>query len=165
MVGDMKHTLAKLLEEYTSYRLINYDPLDTKIHVNQFFAKSNRLIEDIDLIKDKSFSELLNEFISKRFKKDTEFYHQIYMSRQLFSKIINHPDYQPTRETVMRCCIGLKLGERDAQLLMESAGYGFSRNLDLDLIVKFCIAKRIYETATIDSMLTAHQVQALFSLQ
>jgi len=141
---DMNKTLEALLVAYASYRLINYDPLDTTIRKNQFKEVSFRVIQDIDLIKDKSFSTLLSDFVAQRFDKDANFYKQIYMSRQLFSKIINNPSYRPTRETVMRCCIGLKLGERDAQLLMESAGYGFSRNLDLDLIVKFCIADRVY---------------------
>lgn len=160
----MKKTIEALLKAYASYRLINYDPLDTTVRKNQFNEVSYRVIKDINLVKEKSFSQLLNEYISKRYEKDPAFYKQIYMSRQLFSKIINDSRYRPTRETVMRCCIGLKLGERDAQLLMESAGYGFSRNLDLDLIVKFCIANRVYEPEKIDAMLVKHQMEPLFTL-
>jgi hypothetical protein len=164
LVGDMKKNLEALLKAYASYRLINYDPLDTTVRKNQFKEVSYRVIKDVDFIKDKSFSNLLSDFIGQRFDKDANFYNQIYMSRQLFSKIINDSAYRPTRETVMQCCIGLKLGERDAQLLMESAGYGFSRNLDLDLIVKFCIANRVYEPEKIDQMLVKHQMKPLFAL-
>ena len=160
----MKKTIEALLKAYASYRIINYDPLDTKVRINQFKEQSTRVFQDVDLIKDKSFSRLLSDFVGKRFDKDANFYKQIYMSRQLFSKIINDAAYRPTRETVLKCCIGLQLGERDAQLLMESAGYGFSRNLELDLIVKFCIANRVYEPDKIDAMLVKHHVEPLFAL-
>ena len=62
------------------------------------------------------------------------------------------------------CCIGLKLGERDAQLLMESAGFSFSRSMDLDLVVRFCIANRVYEAEKIDRILVENNINPLFTL-
>jgi hypothetical protein len=161
----MNETLETLKKEYISYRLINYDPLDTEERINPYHNRSIRVVKDIERIKEKSFSSLLSEFVNVRFEKDSDFYSAIEMSRQLFSKIINHKYYQPTRETVMKCCIGLELGERDAQLLMESAGYGFSRAKELDLIIKFCIAKRVYDKELIDALLIEHKQKAFFSVK
>lgn len=162
----MEHTLESLLKAYQQYRLIHYHPLDMEIRDNQFNNLSIRAFDALELqkAKDKSFSQLLSQFISKRYQKDADFYKDIYMSRQLFSKMINNPDYRPTRETVMKCCIGLKLGERDAELLMMSAGHAFSPALDLDLIVKMCLAKRCYNPLLIDQLLAKHNVEPLFSL-
>jgi hypothetical protein len=165
--GDMAFTLESLLAAYQQYRLIHYHPLDTQVYKNQFANESFRLLtaDELNKVKEKPFSVMLSEFIQKRFDKDADFYNGIEMSRQLFSKIINQPDYQPTRETVMKCCIGLKLGERDAQLLMMSAGYAFSSALDLDLIVKMCLAKRCYQPLLIDQLLEKHKIKPLFATE
>ena len=166
-MGDMHFTLQELMDAYKEYRLIHYHPLDTKEYKNQFNNLSKRAFNymELELLKDQSFSSMLSEFINKKYKKDADFYKDIEMSRQLFSKIINNPDYQPTRETVMKCCIGLRLGERDAQLLMTSAGYSFSSALDLDLIIKMFLAKRCYEKMKIDQLLVKNNVKPLFSAQ
>lgn len=166
-MGDKQFTLQELMDAYKDYRLIHYHPLDTKPYQNQFNNLSSRVFDAIELneVKDQSFSSMLSEFVNKKYKKDADFYKDIYMSRQLFSKIINNQNYQPTRETVMKCCVGLKLGERDAQLLMMSAGYSFSSALDLDLIVKMCLAKRCYDPMRIDQLLVKHQVKPLFALE
>ena len=65
----------------------------------------------------------------------------------------------------MKCCIGIKLGERDAQLLMESAGYGFSRAKEVDLIIKFCIAKKVYGKELIEALLSQYKQKILFALK
>ena len=101
----MAKTIQELLIAYQSYRLINYDPLDEEKRLNQFKMESHRVFDDYSLIKDDSFSQLLNQLITEKYSKDAEFYKKIYMTRQHFSKIINDPDYQPTRETVMRCVV------------------------------------------------------------
>ena len=166
-MGDMHFTLQELMDAYKEYRLIHYNPLDTNEYRNQFNILSRRAFnpKELALVKDQSFSSLLSEFVNKKYKKDADFYKDIEMSRQLFSKIINNPDYQPTRETVMKCCIGLRLGERDAQLLMTAAGYSFSSALDLDLIIKMCIAKRCYEKMKIDQLLVKNNVKPLFAIE
>lgn len=163
----MEYTLKDLLIAYEKYRLIHYHPFDTDTYKNQYNNLSARAFDkdELEKIKDKPFSRMLSEFVNKKHKKDADFYKDIYMSRQLFSKIINHPDYQPNRETVMKCCIGLKLGERDAQLLMMSAGYTFSSALDLDLIVKMCLAKRCHDPMTIDQLLVKRKIKPLFALE
>ena len=164
-MGDMHFTLQELMDAYKEYRLIHYNPLDTNEYRNQFNILSRRAFnpKELSLVKDQSFSSMLSEFVNKKYKKDADFYKDIEMSRQLFSKMINNPDYQPTRETVMKCCIGLRLGERDAQLLMTAAGYSFSSALDLDLIIKMCIAKRCYEKMKIDQLLVKNNLKPLFS--
>ncbi len=166
-MGDMHYTLQQLIDAYQKYRLIHYHPLDTKEYKNQFYNLSKRAFNsmELELVKDQSFSTMLSEFINKKYKKDADFYKDIEMSRQLFSKIINNPNYQPTRETVMKCCIGLRLGERDAQLLMTSAGYSFSSALDLDLIIKMCIAKRCYQKMEIDQLLVKNNLKPLFAVE
>ena len=166
-MGDMQFTLQELMDAYKEYRLIHYHPLDTNEYRNQFNILSRRAFnpKELSLVKDQSFSSMLSEFVIKKYKKDADFYKDIEMSRQLFSKMINNPDYQPTRETVMKCCIGLRLGERDAQLLMTSAGYSFSSALDLDLIIKMCIAKRCYEKMKIDQLLVKNNLKPLFAVE
>jgi hypothetical protein len=163
--GDITQSFDKLLKAYISYRLIHYQPTHHAIknefvsHIDYDFIGTGQK----PLKRGFTFSVLLSKLIIDRYSKDPDFYKNIYMSRQLFSKIINKPTYQPTRETVMKCCIGLKLTEADAEELMASAGHAFSPAFDLDLVIKMCLSVRCYDPMVIDQLLETYNVKPLFA--
>ena len=55
-------------------------------------------LEDILRQHEKTFSEYLLDLLKERKGKDSEVYKRAEVSKQLFSKILNNPDYQPSEK-------------------------------------------------------------------
>ena len=71
---------------------------------------------------------------------------------QVYSDFQN-PDHQVSRETAIKCIIGLKLDYLDASLLMGVGGYNFDWNDKKDLIIIYCLMHNIFDWFTIISLL------------
>lgn len=78
----------------------------------------------------------------KGIEKNSDAYNACGMSKQTWSKMTK-PDYSPSKTTVMQLCIGLKLNMDEARDLMLQAGYAFSPNKKLDVVVQYCISKKL----------------------
>ena len=85
--------------------------------------------------------------------KDSEVYKRAEVSKQLFSKILNNPDYQPTKSTVIQLALGLQLDLPQTQKLLEKAGYALTRSSKPDLVVKYYIERKIYNVTFINEAL------------
>ena len=100
-----------------------------------------------------TFSEFLLDLLRERSGKDSEVYKRAEVSKQLFSKILNNPDYQPTKSTAIQLAIGLQLDLTQTQKLLEKAGYALTRSSRADLVVKYCIERKIYSVTFINEAL------------
>ena len=89
----------------------------------------------------------------ERSGKDSEVYKRAEVSKQLFSKILNNPDYQPTKSTVLQLALGLQLDLPQTQKLLEKAGYALTRSSKTDLVVKYYIERKIYNVTFINEAL------------
>jgi len=83
------------------------------------------------------------------------------MDRRLFSKIRSSKDYQPSKSTVFALIIALKTNYTTAEILLEKAGFGFSKNKLTDIIVMFCIENRIYDISSVDELLVHYKEKPL----
>ena len=113
-----------------------------------------------DAIKEKmTFHEKLNEYIyrSTLFGKVKEslIYKRCNMDKRTFSKIRNAdtPNYHPRKNKVLSLIIGMRLTLAEAEDLLASAGYAFSRNDEFDQIVKQHIKDEDYSMDKIDDEL------------
>lgn len=70
---------------------------------------------------------------------NAEVYKNANVDRKLFSKIISHPDYTPSKNTILALSISLKLNLDDTVTFLNSAGYALSHSSKADLIIEYYI--------------------------
>ena len=102
---------------------------------------------------EKTFSEYLLDLLREREGKDSEVYKRAEVSKQLFSKILNNRNYQPTKSTVLQLAIGLQLDLPQTRKLLEKAGYALTRSSKTDLVVQYYIERKIYSVTFINEAL------------
>lgn len=110
-------------------------------------------LEDVLRQHEKTFSEYLLDLLKERDGKDSEVYKRAEVSKQLFSKILNNPEYQPTKSTVIQLAIGLQLDLPQTQKLLEKAGFALTRSSKADLVVQYYIERKVYSVTFINEAL------------
>ena len=103
--------------------------------------------------KKPTFSETLLQFIDQRGLKDSDVYNKAGISRQLFSKIRIHPNYKPTKATVMLFALAMELNLEDTKELLASAGFTLSHSVKQDLILEFLISKGLHDIFLVNDVL------------
>lgn len=116
-------------------------------------AKTPSLEDILRQQHESTFSEHLMDLLRERSGKDSEVYKRAEISKQLFSKILSRQDYQPTKSTAIQLAIGLQLDLAQTQKLLEKAGYALTRSSRADLVVKYCIERKIYSVTFINEAL------------
>ena len=110
-------------------------------------------LEELLSRQENCFSEYLRYLLREGEGMDWVVYKRAEVSRQLFSKILNNPGYQPTRSTAIQLAIGLQLDLNGTQKLLERAGYALTRSSKADLVVQYCIEKKLYSISFINEAL------------
>ena len=110
-------------------------------------------LKDVLEQREKTFSEYLLDLLRERDGRDSEVYKRAEVSKQLFSKILNNPDYQPTKSTVIQLALGLQLDLAQTQKLLGKAGYALTRSSKTDLVVQYYIERKIYSVTFINEAL------------
>lgn len=112
-----------------------------------------------DLVKDylsrnktSCFSELLFKYIDNSCLTDSEVYKKVDIDRRTFSKF-RSTTYVPKKNTIIRLCLALELTVREANTLLESAGYTLSSSSEVDLIVKYCLENKVYDFLVVNSLI------------
>ena len=100
-----------------------------------------------------TFSEYLLDLLNECGEKDSDVYRRAEISRQLFNKIINRKDYQPTKSTAIQLALGLRLDLNKTQKLLEKAGYALTRSSKTDLVVQYFIERGEYSIVVINTAL------------
>lgn len=131
------------------------------------FLNLNREIKPFP--KEKSFHELLYEFLDRHFpqkdEKVTEIYKKVNISRSHWSKMLSDPNYQPKVDTVFKLIFAFELSMKDAKRFLASAGYAFNRSKAFDLVLLGALDQKIYLLGEIDRALFEHAKKTLFSLK
>ncbi len=69
--------------------------------------------------------------------------------------------YKPIPEVTMRLVLAMEFSEMDAQNFLNEADMTFRPYEYLDLIVLFCLRKRLYDLTQVNELLTLHGVSPL----
>lgn len=128
----------------------------------------NEFLEDAQLTlppKSKTFHQILFELMDKKNMDEVFLYQDINISRTHFSKIRSSINYQPTKATVFKFAIGLKLNLEEAVLLLTSAGFSFKLSSYTDLIIRWALQQGIFDHAWIDEALVDYKESPLFSIK
>jgi len=107
------------------------------------------------------FARMLFRMIDKAGKKDSHVYKKAQMDRRLFSRIRSTKDYVPAKKTVISLCLAMELSRADTDKLLSSAGYSLSGANDFDLIIAFCIEKKVYNLMDVNEVLYHFNVDTI----
>lgn len=109
--------------------------------------------------KNMTFNEILSSFIYKFINKDNKKPSDIYktnlkgfMSKQTFSKIRSSVS-RPSKKNVILLALGMELSLKEAEILLQSAGYILSDKDEADIIIKKHLKKNSYDIYKIDAEL------------
>jgi hypothetical protein len=92
-----------------------------------------------------SFHELLFDYIDKTGLSDVEVYKKAGIDRRHFSKIRSNSNYHPSKNTAIALCLALKLPLDSTADMLKSAGYTLSDSELFDLVIKYCIERKVYD--------------------
>jgi hypothetical protein len=140
-----------LLEELQQYidRNLSYIVCEKSIApLEDFVLESISPLEIESFIAEKrkpTLQKVLFGFIDKKGCKDSEVYKKAGLDRRLFSKIRSNPEYKPSKNTVTALALALELNKKETDKLLSSAGYSLSDSETSDLVIQFCIERKIYE--------------------
>lgn len=107
------------------------------------------------------FNEVLFTFIDDKNLEDSTVYKKANIDRRLFSKIRTNPDYKPKKTTVLSLGLALELPLEDLVSLLKSAGYALGKSDTLDLVIHFCLEKRIYNIIEVNLLLDYFSIKEL----
>ncbi|MBT2692672.1 hypothetical protein [Bacillus sp. ISL-55] len=93
-----------------------------------------------------TLQKVLFDFIDKKgTASDADIYKKAGIDRRHFSKIRSNPEYRPSKNTVIALALALELNKKETDKLLSSAGYSLSDSETSDLVIQFCIERKVYE--------------------
>lgn len=113
-------------------------------------APSPKSLGEFLKTKDAGFTETLLSLIEKSGEKNSTIYKRANLSKQLFSKIINDPDYKPTKPTAIALALALRLDLAATNDLIGRAGYTLTSSSVFDLIIQYFIQEKQYNIVEIN---------------
>jgi hypothetical protein len=122
---------------------------------------SSELEEFIDRHQSASFSERLFQHIDDKGETDAAIYKKAGVDRKHFSKIRSIPDYKPGKRTVIALCLSLELSEEETGDMLNVAGFSLSDSDRFDLVIRFCLEKKIYDIDDVNQALYSLKVKPL----
>jgi len=108
-----------------------------------------------------TFAQTLFSYIDKKGSKDSDIYKRAGIDRRHFSKIRANSNYRPGKNTVILLSLALELNKKEASDLLSTAGYTLSDSDSFDLVIRFCLEKRIYDIHNVNQALVYFSLKPL----
>lgn len=112
-----------------------------------------------------TFRQVLFGFIDKKDARDADIYKRAGMDRRHFSKIRSNPEYRPGKNSVIALAMALELSKNQTDKLLGAAGYSLSESDTFDLVIQFCLEKKIYSIHDINQALDYFSLKPLIGVQ
>ena len=109
----------------------------------------------------KTFSSEVSRRVEEQFAKASAFYLPAGIDKRTYHKIRADYLYRPSRDTAVKCCLGLGLDEKEAQELLRLAGYALSLSDPKDLVILFCLENGIRDLASVNCLLDSMDIRDL----
>ena len=100
-----------------------------------------------------TFTSKLLHFMELRDYSAVECYKKAHIDRKLFSQIQKNHHYKPKKTTVVAFALALQLDLNECEDFLETAGFALSQHDTFDLIIRFCIERKIYDVGTVNAIL------------
>lgn len=108
-----------------------------------------------------TFSQILFGFIDKKGASDSDIYKKAGIDRRHFSKIRSNPDYKIGKNSAIALALALELNKNEVDELLSASGYSLSENDTFDLVIMFCIKKKIYDMNNVNQALDYFSLKPL----
>jgi hypothetical protein len=119
-------------------------------------------LEDfINLKRQPTLQQVLFQYIDRKGVSDPEVYKKAGLDRKLFSKIRSNPTYRPGKNTIIALALALELNKKETDTLLSSAGYTLSDSDTADLVILFCLEKKIYDLDYVNQALDYFSIKPL----
>lgn len=154
------------LQEYVESHL-NRDALyicESPVYSEKVICKEMMPTGLEDFIKNNqkpSFNQMLFSFIDKKGFSEIELYKRAGIDRKHFSKIRSNSDYHPGKSTIISLALALELNKEETDELLSTAGFSLSDSDTFDLVIQFCIKKRIYDIYNVNQALENYSLKSL----
>lgn len=147
-----------ILQDYDNFELLEYSNAYMEIPTDELdhFIKVNQK---------PLFKEVLFQYIDQKKVKDSYIYKKAGMDRRHFSKIRSNKDYRPGKNTVIALALALELNKKESDKLLTAAGYSLSQSETFDLIIQFCIEKKIYNIHSVNHALDYFSLYPLIGVE
>jgi hypothetical protein len=158
-----KHILEELQEYLDQHLLITLCEKSAP-YMEDSILESISPIELESFINKKrkpTLQKVLFQFIDKKSVTDAEIYKKAGIDRRHFSKIRSNPNYRPGKNTVIALALALELTKKETEKLLSSAGYTLSESETSDLIIQFCLEKKIYDILQVNFALDQFNLKPL----
>lgn len=117
-------------------------------------GKTVEISSEADVLDyEKTFNDLLFDYIDESGMSDAEVYKKAGLPRQMMSKIKCIPDYKPSKSSICAFAIALCLDLDKTNSLLASAGYILSPSIDFDRVILRAIRKCSYDIDAINEKL------------
>lgn len=144
--------------------IIPVDVCESSEMADYSIHKEIELVELEDFIEDNrkpKLKEVLFNFIDEKDTGDSEIYKKAGIDRRHFSKIRSNPDYQVGKNTVIALALALELNKKETDKLLSSAGYSLSESDIYDLVIQFCLEKKVYNIHDVNQALDYFSLKPL----
>lgn len=121
----------------------------------------DELYDFVEKNRKPTFNQVLFDFIDKKGTSDSEIYKKAGIDRRHFSKIRSNPDYRISKNTAIALALALELKKKETEILLSAAGYSLSDCDTFDLVIQFCIEKKIYDIHTVNEALDYFSLKPL----
>lgn len=107
------------------------------------------------------FNRVLFRLIDEKGASETDIYQRAGIEWRHFSKKRSNPRYRPGKKTVIALAMSLELNKEQADRLLRAAGYSLSESETFDLVIRFCLERRIYGMDDIKQALDSFGLEPL----
>lgn len=128
------------------------------------YLPNSELKDFIDANRKPTFNKVLFNFIDNKGVSDSDIYKRAGIDRRHFSKIRSNPDYHPGKNTAIALALALELNKKEAGKLLSAAGYSLSDSDTFDLVIQFCVEKRIYDIHNVNQALDYFSLKPLIGV-
>lgn len=115
--------------------------------------------------KGRTFRDRINDYLREEDIKASVLYDAAGMKRQAFSKMMSDENYHPSKYTIVRLMLAMKLNLRDALDFVESAGWSLNDSNKMDLVLRACIINKVYDVASINELLDENGLNKLENIK
>lgn len=111
-----------------------------------------------------TFTQILFSFIDKKGASDSDIYKKAGIDRRHFSKIRSNLNYRLGRNTAIALALALELNKKETDKLLSAAGFSLSESDTFDLVIQFCLEKKIYDILEVNQALNYFSLKPLIGV-
>ena len=89
-----------------------------------------------------TFSQMLLRLVNESGEKPSTIYKRAEVLRQIYNRIVNNVNYQPSKDTAIAFAVALRLDLPTTKKFLSSAGFALSNAIKRDVIISAFIEKQ-----------------------